>query len=158
MREVFRSEGSQRGGPRRFPSLAAAAALVLGVQMVGAGTAGAATTSFTWSGAGTTTSAWSSTANWTGGTAPTGSVGTLTFPDLGSTCDQLPPPTSPVCYRSDNDVSGISANSVDFSSPGGSYVLSGAALAVGSGGLTVTAPTSGSSSENLGMPLTLGAA
>lgn len=54
MREVFRGAGLLKGGRgRRIWSIGAAAVLVLGVQLVGMGMAGA-TTSYTWSGTGST--------------------------------------------------------------------------------------------------------
>ncbi|HWF35663.1 MAG TPA: Ig-like domain repeat protein [Solirubrobacteraceae bacterium] len=104
----------------------------------------AALSDFTWSGA-TAAPNWSAAGNW-GGAAPSGSVGTLTFPALGS-CS--------TCYSSVNDVSGVSANaiSIDDSVP---YQIAGNGLTLGAGGITA-APSTAASGANITLPLTLGA-
>lgn len=79
----------------------------------------------TWTGA--VNSNWSVPGNWTG-TAPTAnaSVGTLTFPDLGScsTC------------TTNNDLSGVSAAGLAFTNASSEYSLTGNSLTVGSGGIS----------------------
>lgn len=87
---------------------------------------------FTWSGhAPSGSSDWSLGANWAGGLAPGGSVGTLTFPNTG--CGSGP------CATSTNDLSGLAvgALSIDDTSP---YAIGGNAISVGAG--EITAPSS----------------
>ncbi len=141
---------------------AGAARLGLGAVVCGAlmaalpGTA-SALTNFTWSGA-TTSIYWSSGGNWVGGAAPSGSVGTLTFP-------ALPSCASPnTCYLSVDDQSGaqsVSATglSVDDGVPYKiSYRPGTSGITLGSGGITAS-PTSGSAtgSPSLLVPITLSA-
>jgi hypothetical protein len=80
---------------------------------------------FTWSGGGTTTN-WSEASNWLGGTAPSASssLGTVSFPAAGS-------PQS-----STNDLSGLSLTGLQVNAAAG-YSLSGQAITLGSGGLSV---------------------
>ncbi len=101
------------------------------------------TPSFVWSGASPSTFAWSSTANWRGGTAPSAgdSVGTLSFPQLGSSECQAGSEVD-ACYLSFNDLPGLQAEGVQLDN-GDDYLLGGEALKLGSGGLTA-APASGS--------------
>jgi hypothetical protein len=110
--------------------------------------------SFTWSGA-TTDPHWSNTGNWAGGTAPSGSVGTLTFPTLTSAGCTAQPPTD-ACYVSNNDISGLSAGALSFtgSQP---YLIQGNGITLGAGGITVS-PPSGGPQDQLDTPITLGAA
>lgn len=140
-------------------------------------TPAAATTSapsdYTWTGASTTSTNWSDASNWTSsstsGSAPSGSVGTLTFPDLadttysgGGTCDappSPPPSASPACYTSVDNVAGLSASGVSFTGPAstsaGQYFVSaanGATLTIGNGGVTNDVP----SAPNVNVPITLG--
>jgi hypothetical protein len=135
--------------------------LVVGALVVAAApsAAGAAPPGFTWTG-GATSSDWSNAANWAGGSAPAGSVGTLGFPDVPA-CDTTTPPTT--CHYGTDDIAGLAASGLDFS--GGPYVMIADAaddpLTIGAGGITVSASTSGSSSypsaEYLAMPLDLDA-
>jgi Bacterial Ig-like domain (group 3) len=94
-----------------------------------------AATDYTWSGA---ACPWSNPDSWVGGLAPIGSVGTLTFPYLGF---------GSVCYKSDNDLAGISVNAMDITggfpnpSPAGGnsfYKIEGRQIPLGEGGITVT--------------------
>ncbi|MEA2469250.1 MAG: hypothetical protein QOE38_248, partial [Thermoleophilaceae bacterium] len=63
-----------------------------------------ALTDFTWTGGAPVGSpAWSNTSNWAGGVAPSGSVGTLTFPMLTSAACTASPPTA-TCLTSNNDI------------------------------------------------------
>jgi len=76
--------------------------IVAGVLALAAASA-SATSNFTWTGAASAAN-WSNATNW-GGSAPSGSVGTLSFPQLGSgPCIDVPP--TDTCYTSDNDVTG----------------------------------------------------
>ncbi len=118
----------------------------------------AAATNFTWSGTATAGEAkWSNGTNWEG-TAPSGSVGTLTFPELGGTCATEHPTAT--CYTSENNVSGLAADSIaiDSAVP---YDIFGNAITLGAGGLTANgaATVSGGSipDAQLDVPITLGA-
>lgn len=107
----------------------------------------AAAASFTWAGAAAPSETeWSVTSNWQSGT-PNGAVETLSFPHLSASGCNAEPPTA-ACYASENDVSGISANSihVDDGSP---YSITGQGIALGAGGLVAE---SGGGSGNLGSP------
>ncbi len=102
---------------------------------------------FTWSGAGMLGTDWSTGTNWVGDSAPSGSVGTLTFPALtGNGCTSASP--SDNCYFSDNDISGLSANAISIDD-GVGYSLQGDGITLGAGGLTA-AP---SANDNGGMPI-----
>jgi hypothetical protein len=93
----------------------------------------AALTDYTWVGAAAPGSAnWSSATNW-GGSAPSGSVGTLTFPALTSGACTATPPTA-TCYASSNDVVGLNASGISIDD-GESYVIDGNAITLGSGEL-----------------------
>jgi hypothetical protein len=83
----------------------------------------ASASSFTWSGRSTTTENWSEAQDWEGGVAPTGAVGTLTFPKLTSLACEDERPYHP-CYYSKNNVSGLSAESVRIDD-GEDYVIWG---------------------------------
>ena len=61
----------------------------------------AASTNFSWSG-GDPESLWSLGDNWSGGVSPSGSIGTLSFSDLGNACDSGT--SSAACYTSDADL------------------------------------------------------
>ncbi|MEA2391591.1 MAG: hypothetical protein QOK31_1700 [Solirubrobacteraceae bacterium] len=118
-------------------------------------------TDYTWSGAtpaGTDASNWTNTTNWVGGTAPSGSVGTLNFPSLaGNSACTTDPPTA-TCYESHNDVAGISANALSIDD-GAGYIIDGNAITLGAGGLTATTSSASSSFNGtvLDLPITLGA-
>jgi hypothetical protein len=111
------------GGARAYS--VAVAAVVLGVFV--APTPASALVDFSWSGA-AGSPAWSDAGNWSGATAPSGSVGTLTFPALSS--------CSACSYVSSDDVAGLNANAllIDDSAP---YEISGSEpLTLGAGGIT----------------------
>ena len=79
----------------------------------------AAATNFTWSGAASVPS-WSTGANWVGGHAPSGTIGTSGFPLLASTCK--------TCYQSNNNFptspSPLSAGGISIDD-GVGYFISG---------------------------------
>jgi hypothetical protein len=130
---------------------ALALVIVSGLYAVTAGAAAAA--DFTWSG-GATDLRWSDGSNWAG-TAPSGSVGTLTFPLLTSPACALSPTTA-ACYGGLNDVPGLSANaiSIDDTAP---YLIIGDGLELGAGGIS-SAPsgaTSGLVLSTIDLPITL---
>jgi len=148
MREMSCGDRWQRRRGRGILTLVAATALLLGagVQLLGIETAGATTTSFTWTGSSTSLT-WSSTANWSGTVAPTSSssVTALTFPTLG-VC------SSHACYDGDNDLTGLSTKSLSIrSSNDGTYYLHGNAIIVGTSGLRAVGGT------KLALPIVLGA-
>jgi hypothetical protein len=122
-----------------------AVAVVAGV--LGLPSSASALTAFTWSGAGSAPN-WSAGTNWVGGTAPSGSVGTLTFPPLAAPC-------TTTCYQSSNDLTGLSADgiSIDDSAP---YQITGTGLTLGAGGIAAT-PSGAGSTANITLPITLGA-
>lgn len=114
--------------------------------------ASAAAADFTWSGEGTSAaSGWSNDANWAGGAPPSGSVGALSFPLL-SGCDA----SVNACYASNNDLAGISADSlsVDGAAP---YVIGGNGITITGGIDETTAATSSQGSPSLTLPITLAA-
>ena len=121
-----------------------------------------ALTDYAWSG-GTLPATWSQDGNWTT-SAPSGTVGTLTFGQLNPSC--LTDPTyigTHACYDSVNDVTGISASAISLDD-GYPYSISAEpstnGLTLGSGGLTattaVTNPNNGT--PQVITPITLAAA
>jgi hypothetical protein len=83
----------------------------------------------TWSGVDSTPS-WSSGLNWSGGSAPGVAIGTLTFPDLGTTCDDAQggagPTTSDTCYGVEDDAGQVDVNQIVVDDDTG-YAISPAA-------------------------------
>jgi hypothetical protein len=115
----------------------------------------ASAASFTWTGAGDHSS-WSDAANW-GGTAPSGTVETLTLPALANPecTEERPGLRSCARYSTLNDISGLNVNALSIDD-GVGYSIGGNAITLGAGGLTSS--TSASSFEAfLLLPITLGA-
>ncbi len=81
-----------------------------------------------WTGA-SSSSNWSDSGNWLGGTLPSTTTGTLSFPTLGA-CS--------TCYATNNDLSGISADSLVLTNNASQYQIKGNSFMVGSGGITDT--------------------
>lgn len=107
---------------------------------------------FTWTGAAPVGEPnWSNPTNW-GGVAPSGTVETLTFPELdvaiGSGCYLR----TTTCYQTNNDVGGLHADALSL---GCGYGLTGDAITLGGGGLSTTC--TGESNNYFGLPVTLGA-
>lgn len=137
---------------------AAVCGFVVAGVLAAPGTA-AAVSDFQWTGAtqlaaqGSTD--WSTTTNWLGGVAPSGSVGTLSFPALTSGACQGA--ASDSCYSSDNDINGISANAISIDD-GVPYHIFGTGITLANG--ITAAPSAndpGQGGPSLGVPITLGA-
>lgn len=111
------------------------AALVAGASLLVPAIA-QASTNYTWSGAAAPgTPNWSNGTNWEG-SAPSGSVGTLTFPALtGAAC--VANPATATCYTSTNDVSGLNVNALSIDD-GVPYNITGNAIILGAGGITAS--------------------
>ncbi len=104
---------------------------------------------------------WSQSGNWTT-SAPTGSVGTLTFGPLTPSCLTSPYNGSHACYDSYNDVVGISATALSLDDAYPYYISASPstnALTLGSGGLTATTTNANPSggTPSFAAPITLGA-
>jgi hypothetical protein len=131
---------------------------ILGLTLVLTSVAEASPMSFTWSGQSTITEDWSASANWVGGVEPTTgeAIETLTFPRLTNEVCEENLGTEP-CYISYNNVSGLSAESVQIDD-GNDYLIGGNEIAIGSGGLTAlpTAVTSKLTVAELELPIALG--
>jgi hypothetical protein len=142
-------------------------AVVVGALSLALPATASARKDYTWSGAtpvnggtGTDYSDWSNGTNWVGGIAPSGSVGTLTFPTLtNSACTN--PAQSEACWRTIDDISGLTANRISIGPDGDfGWELFGNSnfsnppppIGLGSGGLTVN-----SASVDWEIPITLGA-
>jgi hypothetical protein len=141
-----------------LPGMGCVAGLVAGVLVLPS--SASALTDFSWSGATPISPSaffWSNGSNWAGGTAPSGSVGTLSFPALIASACTARPPTD-ACYESLNDLSGLSVNAISIVD-GAPYGIGGNGITLGPGGITAT-PTGGSADviAFIGAPITLGAA
>jgi hypothetical protein len=149
-----RETGERRSAKaaRRHARRVAALALISATCGLALATSSAEAASFTWSGAALVPN-WSKAKNW-GGTAPSGSVETLTFPLLTSAACSEEPPAAP-CYFSVNDLSGLSVNALSIDD-GGKYFIFGNPITLGAGGLTAST-TSSTGFAFLALPLTLGA-
>jgi hypothetical protein len=125
--------------------------MMLGLMLALAPAALASTPLFTWSGDGATGSGWSTAKNWEAEVAPSASdTVALSFPRIPSCVG--------VCYESENDVSGLSAESIAIDD-GNDYKLSGDALTLGAGGLGAAPATgtSGAAGDVFRLPIHLGA-
>jgi hypothetical protein len=149
--------GGTRTGGRAVRVLGVLA--ILGLSLVLAPAADASPMSFTWSGQSTITEDWSASANWAGDVEPTTgeAIGTLTFPRLTNEVCEEGLGTEP-CYISYNNVSGLSAESVQIDDAN-DYLIGGNEIAIGSGGLTASpaAVTSELTVAELDLPVALGA-
>jgi hypothetical protein len=130
------------------------AGLVVGILALPA--SASAQTDFSWSGAGpVANSNWSDATNW-GGTAPSGDVGTLSFPALTSAACTASPPTD-ACYQSYNGLTGLSATGISIDD-GVRYDIGGNGITLGSGGITgATSASSHSTWPFLDLPIALSA-
>ncbi len=139
-------------GVARTPRMVALAVSVLAFAV-----APAAAADFTWSGqAPSVDPSWSTASNWLADSAPSGSVGKLTFPLLTSAACTAMPPTA-ACYRSNNDVTGLNVTGITIDDAG-PYLLTGNAITLGAGGLTASTTASDVHiSPTLSLPVTLAA-
>jgi Domain of unknown function (DUF6531) len=139
--------------------LAAVVALALCGCLVLASSAFAA--NYTWAGAAPAGEPnWSDGTNWDGGTAPSGTVGTLTFPSPpNSMCEGLS--ILDTCGNTNNNISGLGVNGLAFPDPSGApagYALAGEALTLGSGGIAADVAVGDLQGEaTFSLPITLGA-
>jgi hypothetical protein len=138
-------------GARRCTALIATCAVAI---TVGWTNDARAAGDYTWTGADSTVTSgpftvadWSAGANWTGGSPPSGSIGTVTFPLVLGDDDCLN------CATSDNDISGLTVGAIDLE--GFDSTIEGDGITLGSGGLTVQGDTDDEVSVTL--PITLGA-
>ncbi len=162
--EMVRSRGRAVGGVRRRVRSSAWRAhaillLATGACLLSAPGALAANRSLTWAGVASGDEAgWGVKGNWTTNSVPTEkeALGTLTFPRLTGSC--ITEPANYTCYESDNEVTELSAESLNIDD-GDSYEIWGDELALGGGGLSAS-PANGSSGpalDVLEMPLKLSA-
>jgi hypothetical protein len=124
-------------------------------------TAQAVAADFTWTGGAPLVSAqWSNPLNW-GGTAPAGSVGTLTFPKLTQPACTTSPRAND-CYNAVNDVAGLSVAAISLDhgardADNAPYQISGLPISLGAGGLTASTTASTQGTASIGLPITLSA-
>jgi hypothetical protein len=78
--------------------LPATSALLLTVGVLSVTSASAQATDATWTGT-AATGDWSLPDNWLGQSVPGSSIGTLTLPDLGTSCDDVDPHGDRPCWR-----------------------------------------------------------
>ena len=121
--------------------------LLIALALSASSAATASATDYQWSGNSTSSTNWSDTGNWSTPSAPSGTVGTLTFPDLPSDCA-----APKACFISNNDTAGITADTLSLTNTSGDYTLTGTGITLNSH-LDVAA---GSGQPLIGMPLTLG--
>jgi hypothetical protein len=125
-------------------------AMAAGLALVLVPAASATVSPFVWTG-NASEPAWSSSSNWGEGSAPSSSEPvTLEFPRI--------PFCSGTCYKSENDVSGLTAESIKLDN-GDEYVLRGKEITLGGGGLTASpaSESSGASGDVIDLPVQLGA-
>ncbi len=124
--------------------------------LLGLAATSASAANFTWSGAAAVGEPnWSTAANWEGGTAPSGSIGTLTFPKLTTPECTAEPPTK-TCITSTNDLTGLTVEAIAIDADA-NYGVKGNGITLGSGGITVTTSEGREGFATLFVPITLGA-
>src|ERR1700682_5696912 len=126
-----------RGSNRRRGLVVPALVVATGALLLLPAAAGAA--SFTWSGAellSPSSAHWSNGANWEG-TAPSGTVETLTFPALTSSACTAKPPTA-TCYFGENDISGLKVKAIKIDDGVGYNITGSNAITLGAGGITAS--------------------
>ncbi len=151
--------GARAGG---LPILVVSALAILGPMLVLTSVANAST-NFTWSGnANAPVPEWSEAANWTPEAAPKlgEAIEALSFPVLagkGLSCT-FTTPNGGCGYGSENNVSGLTAESMDIDD-GEDYSIIGRPITLGAGGLSAspTTSTSALTISELDLPIVLGA-
>lgn len=147
--------GFDRAGSCGRGVFAACMFAILGFCLAGASVAAASPISFTWSGQSKVTEDWSAPANWAddANPAPGEEIETLTFPKLtNKVCaDEL---GSEPCYISFNDVSGLSAKSIQIDDAD-DYLIGGDELTIENEGLTASPEETGSAGDVIETPFNL---
>jgi hypothetical protein len=101
-----RAIGGQNVVGRRIARLVSLVVLAVGLGAFAWAPVAVAATNFTWSGGhtgGYSPGLWSLADNWSGGVVPSGPIGTLSLPDLGSACDSNTT-SSTACYSSEDNL------------------------------------------------------
>jgi hypothetical protein len=135
-----RAIGGQNVVGRRIARLISLVVLALGLAAFAGAPVAVAGANFTWSGGNTggfSPGLWSLADNWSGGVAPSGSIGTLSLPDLGSVCDSGT--SSNACYSSEDNLGqyvtvdrlDIADNEPYWLSSNGPIILNGDANGIG---------------------------
>ena len=97
----------------RRPALAALFAVAIAVGTLASAPAALATgNNYQWTGGDATSPDWAQTDNWLGGASPSGTIGTLSFPDLGAACDSGS--SSDTCYASNDQLGSLTADQLDI--------------------------------------------
>jgi hypothetical protein len=138
----------------------ASVSVVAGV-LATASSALATGTNYTWAGSDPSASNWQQPDNWLGNASPSGTIGTLSFPDLGAACDSGT--SSGSCYSSDDQLGNLTADqlSIDDDQAYSISTTDSSTLTL-SGGLNA-APTEDASADsttgdpNLNVPIALSA-
>jgi hypothetical protein len=104
---------------KRAPLAGGVFALLTVVATLAGAPAALALTNFSWNGvnpaqtSNPTSFGWSQPLNWSGDTSPSGSIGQLSFPDLGGTCDTTTNPAD-ACYVSLDDAGAVTATGLSI--------------------------------------------
>src|SRR5579863_5239758 len=154
--ERFRTEGRAPGWQRRLRNkVALAGVLSMGVALPTLATAPpalAGQNNYAWTGSDTSSPNWRQADNWSPSGPPTGTIGTLSFPDLGVGCDNGT--STGTCYSSDEQLGNLTVNQLSIDDDR-AYDLSSSnssTLTLGAGGLSA-APTESSADTLTGTPL-----
>jgi hypothetical protein len=136
-------------------------AVAMVVWALGVSASARAADSFSWSGQGTSlswpgTDDWSEVGNWSGGVAPSGSVGTVAFPLLPAAICPTSGLGSVPCYGSDDETTGLSIGQLSFDDAA-PYTISGWPISLGGGGISATTASTSAPhpTPTLEMPVTL---
>lgn len=149
---------------RHVKKVVQAVALSMGIAagaLATASSAWASGTNYTWAGSDLSSSNWQQPDNWLGNASPSGTIGTLSFPDLGAACDNGT--SSGTCYTSGDQLGNITATQLSIDDDQAySLSTSNSSTLTLSGGLSA-APTEGVSTDsttgdpNLNVPVALSA-
>lgn len=111
---------------KRRSGLASIVALILGTSALAFPPAASAAANASWSGADTSSTRWSQADNWAADAVPSAAIGTLTFGDLGASCDAGS--GSSACYLGLDDLGPVTLNQLSINNSF-SYELAPADLA-----------------------------